>query len=408
VIRAGLAALAGVAALAGLVVPAASAARPEPPQVDARAWTVVEAGEGDMLAGHDASAELSIASATKLMTAYVSMRELRLSKQVTAPPYTAAGPESLLGLEAGERISVRDLIYGLILASANDGAVALAEATSGSVERFVEEMNRTAAALGLADTSYANPIGLDAPDNHSSARDLATLARRLLDKRVFRKVADTESKTIETDRAVHKVETRNELLGEVGWLNGVKTGYTLDAGYVLVGSGTRKGVTVISVVLGAPSEAARDADTLELLRWGFSLFSRHRPVENGKPLARPAVDSGGTLALVPKRDFEVTTRQGERIETRVDAPEEIDGPIRRGERLGEVSVLVDGRLAGRVPLLAAKSAPAASLPEKVEERLGVPIGVVAAAIFAVVILIAAVVIRRARRARSAQGGAARG
>jgi D-alanyl-D-alanine carboxypeptidase (penicillin-binding protein 5/6) len=403
--RVALAALASAGALAGLLAPAAAAAEREPPQVDARAWTVIDAGDGDVLGGHDASAELSIASATKLMTAYVGMRELPLSKKVTAPPYTAVGPESLLGLEAGERISVLDLLYSLILASANDGAVALAEASSGSVDRFVEEMNRTAAGLGLAESSYANPIGLDAPGNHSSARDLATLARRLLESRVFRRIADTESRTIETDRDVHRIETRNELLREVGWIDGIKTGYTLDAGYVLVGSGTRKGVTLISVILGAPNEAARDAGTVELLRWGLSLYRRHHPVSRGEPLARPEIDSGGTLPLAPKRGFAVTTRRGEGIETVVDAPKELDGPIRRGQRLGKVSVLVEGREAGIVPLLAARSAPAASLSQEVEQRLGIPAWVVAAAMVAVVIVIAAVVFRRARRARSARRAA---
>jgi D-alanyl-D-alanine carboxypeptidase (penicillin-binding protein 5/6) len=395
-----LAVLASFAALTGALASGAAAKEPPPPPVDARAWTVVDGEDGEVLGAKDASAELSIASATKLMTAYVSMRELPLSKKVTAPQYTAAGPESLLGLEGGERISVLDLLYGLILASANDGAVALAEATSGSVERFVAEMNRTAAALGLAETSYANPIGLDAPGNHSSARDLATLARRLFESRVFRSIADTESKTIETDRSVHKIETRNELLQEVGWLNGVKTGYTLDAGYVLVGSGTRKGVTLISVVLGAGSEAARDADTVELLRWGFSLYRRHHPVPDGKPVARPEVDSGGTVPLVPKRGLAVTTRRGERIETVIDAPGELDGPIRRGQRLGRVDVLIDGRETATVPLLAASSAPAASLSQEVEERLGIPFGIAVGAIVAVVILIALVLLIRARRARA--------
>jgi D-alanyl-D-alanine carboxypeptidase (penicillin-binding protein 5/6) len=396
--------LASIAAVVALAAPAAvSAATPDPPRVDASAWTVVDADDGDVLGGNNASNELSIASATKLMTAYVAMRELPLSKKVTAPAYTAVGPESLLGLEEGERISVFDLIYGLILASANDGAVALAQATSGSVERFVKEMNRTAAALGLAETSYANPIGLDDPANHSSARDLATLARHLLDQRVFRRVADTEEKSIETARRTYRVETRNELLGEVGWLNGIKTGFTLDANYVLVGSGTRKGATLISVVLGAPSEAIRNAETLEILEWGFSQYRRHQPVSRREPVARPEVDSGGRIALLPKRSFAVSTRKGERIETVVNSPGELDGPIRRGERLGKVSVFVDGRKASVVPLLAAKSAPAATLPQEVEQRLGIPIELAAAAaILAVVILIAMVAIRRARRA---SGGA---
>jgi serine-type D-Ala-D-Ala carboxypeptidase (penicillin-binding protein 5/6) len=395
-----LAPVAVLVALAAVAGPSpASAKVPVPPDVDARAWVLVEADDGDQLTAHDPSAQLPIASTTKLMTAYVSMRELPLSRRVSFPYYVPTGPESLLGLEQGERIRVRDLLYGLILASANDGAVALAQASSGSVEDFVREMNRTAGALGLADTSYANPIGLDAPENYSSAADLAALARRLLDSRMFREIADSESRVIHTDRRTKEIETRNELLNRVGWVNGVKTGFTLDAGYVLVGSGTRKGVTLVSVVLGAPTAAVRDADTLALLDWGFSLYHRERPVRRDRPLARPEVDSGGRIPLVPKRNFEVTLRDGEKVDTAIRAPEELDGPIRRGQRLGRVSVSVEGREAGVVPLVAAASAPAATLPEQLEQRLPVSLPVAIAVLVAVVILIAMLVILRVRRAR---------
>lgn len=267
-------ALAAAALLVALVlaVPAGTAgAAPREPSPEARAWALMDAGSGEVLAAEHPGQRLSIASATKLMTAYVALRKLPLSKRVEAPLYTANPAESVLGLQAGERVSVRDLLYALILASANDGAVAIAEAVSGGVPGFVAEMNRTAQVLGLSDTSFANPIGLDEPGNASSARDLATLTRLLLAEPVFRRIADSERRTIETDRATRTIETRNDLLREVGWVDGVKTGYTLDAGNVLIGSGTRKGVTLIAVVLGAPTEEARDRGALELLRYGFSL-----------------------------------------------------------------------------------------------------------------------------------------
>ena len=219
----------------------------------------------------------AIASTTKLMTAYLALHELPLQERLVAPPYHPLPGESLLGLEADERISVRDLLYGLLLPSGNDAAVALADGVAGSVPAFVEEMNRAASRLGLRDTSYANPIGLDEPGNYSSPRDLAKLTMRLRRQRLFRRIVDTARTTLQTGAHPRTIVNHNELVLKVPWIDGVKTGYTLDAGYVLIGSGTRKGVTLLSVVLGAPSVAARDQDTLSLLRYGFSLYRAPAP-----------------------------------------------------------------------------------------------------------------------------------
>jgi D-alanyl-D-alanine carboxypeptidase len=174
----------GVCLLAALLatalhLPGAAAAAQVPP-VEARAWTLIDARSGDVLTSHAAAERLPIASTTKLMTAYVALQELPLDRIVRAAPYHPIYGESLLGLRVGQRISVRDLLYGLILRSGNDAAHDLALAAAGSLPRFVAEMNRRAAALGLADTHYANPVGLDQRGNFSSARDLATLTRRLL------------------------------------------------------------------------------------------------------------------------------------------------------------------------------------------------------------------------------------
>jgi D-alanyl-D-alanine carboxypeptidase (penicillin-binding protein 5/6) len=160
-----LAALLVAALLAG--APAATA---KPPQLEARAWALIDASSGEMLASHAASSQLPIASTTKLMTAYVALHELPLGKLVRAAPYVPEYGESLLGLRSGQRISVRDLLYGLILRSGNDAAYDLARAAAGSEGRFVGQMNRYAAALGLSDTHYANPIGLDERGTYSRSR----------------------------------------------------------------------------------------------------------------------------------------------------------------------------------------------------------------------------------------------
>ena len=242
------------------VAPAAPAhAKGGGPDLDARAWLLVDATDGTKLASQAPSRPLSIASATKLMTAYLALKELPLDKRLTAPQYNALPAESILGLRAGERVDVRNLLYSLILASANDSAVTLAEGVSGSVPDFVDEMNDTAFRLGLDETSYSNPIGLDDPTNHSSARDLVALAERLMRNKLFRKIADSTSATIQTDQRTIDIPTRNTLLLDDPTATGIKTGHTLDAGYVLVGSATRDDVDLISVVLGAPNEAAAES-----------------------------------------------------------------------------------------------------------------------------------------------------
>src|ERR1700710_614666 len=213
--------LAGLAAvLLLLVLPAASFAKG--PQIEARSWALIDARSGDVLVSPAARRPLSIASTTKLMTAYVVLHELPLNRVVRAAPYEAEYGESLLGLRPGRRISVRDLLYGLILRSGNDAAYDLALAAAGSEQRFVAEMNRYAAALGLADTHYANPIGLDQRGNYSSAADLATLTRHLLALPAFAKIADSRSAVLHSVKPPRRITTINELLRMAPWVTGVK------------------------------------------------------------------------------------------------------------------------------------------------------------------------------------------
>jgi serine-type D-Ala-D-Ala carboxypeptidase (penicillin-binding protein 5/6) len=353
--------------VAGGPVPSAAGA---PPELPARAWVLVDANDGTTLAAQSANTQATVASATKLMTAYAARRDLPLKKRVVAPPYQALAAESLVGLRAGERITVRDLLYGLILASGNDAAVALADAAAGSQERFVAEMNRDAQRLGLGDTSYANPIGLDQPGNYSSARDLVRLATELREDPFFRKLFNTAETTVHSGgRPIH-LTNRNTLVRTVPWVNGVKTGYTLDAGYVLVGSGTRKGVTLVSAVLGAGSESGREAATLQLLEYGFDRYRRAKVLDRGERLASPSVRyQDESVDLVADRELALTLRRDQNVSTEVVAPDEIEGPVDRGERLGEAVIAVDGEPVGRVALVAASAVPAADLGDRVDDAL---------------------------------------
>ncbi|HEY0318694.1 MAG TPA: D-alanyl-D-alanine carboxypeptidase family protein [Solirubrobacterales bacterium] len=399
----------GVALAAALLVGAlllsSAAAAAEKLHVEAKAWTLIDARSGEVVASHAAARHLPIASTTKLMTAYVALKEMPIDKVVRAAPYEAEYGESLLGLRSGQKISVRDLLYGLILRSGNDAAHTLAIAAAGSQERFVRQMNRRAAALGLADTHYANPVGLDQRGNFSSAADLATLTQRLLGIPAFAKIAAARRALLRSVKPPARIATINALLSMAPWVNGVKTGHTFDAGYVLVGSGRRKGVELISVAIGAPTDEARYSDDLELLEYGFSRYERRLPIHSGQDLADPSIRySGGALPLRAARDVAVGVRRGQHIDVEVRAPGEVEGPIGRGTALGRANVFVDGRRAASVPLRAGRSIPAASRFDRARDFVGDNMIPIAIAAF-VILMSAALLYRRpARRERRRGGG----
>ncbi|HVD85798.1 MAG TPA: D-alanyl-D-alanine carboxypeptidase family protein [Solirubrobacterales bacterium] len=383
------------------------AAAASPPRLDAKAWVLIDPRDDSVLAAKAPSKRLPIASTTKLMTAYLALHDLKPNQVVTAPAYRPSNPaEITLGLRAGERIRVRDLLYALLLPSASDAAETLAVAVSGSVPAFVTDMNRTARKLGLSDTSYANPIGLDDPDNYSSAHDLVTLASILMRNRLFARIVNTPSATLESGDHPRTVTSRNTLLGQEPWVDGVKTGHTLGAGYVLVGSGTRGSTTLLSAVLGTSSESARDQSTLELLDYGFSLYHPVEEVSGGEEIASPKLDyRDGHLPLVARQPLTVTVREGQRVSTRVNAPDEISGAVRRGQALGRVTVLVDGKRAAISPLVAAQAVGAATTLDKVLSTAQNPITLIALA--AIVILVGLLLTIRGRRSRKVDNPAPR-
>jgi D-alanyl-D-alanine carboxypeptidase (penicillin-binding protein 5/6) len=386
-------------ALTTILVGLPGSAAAAPPSFDARAWVLIDARDGSVIAGKAANKRLPIASTTKLMTAYLALHELKPNQMVAAPSYQpSASAEIELGLRPGERMRVRDLLYGLLLPSASDAAETLAVGVSGSVPAFVTAMNRAARRLDLRDTSYANPIGLDDPDNYSSPRDLVTLASILLRNRLFARIVDTQSATLHSGDHPRTVISRNTLLGSAPWVNGVKTGHTLGAGYVLVGSGTQHSTTLISAVLGAPSESARDADTLRLLEYGFSLYHPVQPVNRGEEIASSKLDyRSDHLPLIAKRALTVNVRQGQHVTTQVTAPDEVSGAARQGEVLGRVVVSVDGRRAAVSPLVAAHAVGAATTFDKARSTAQKPIVLIA--LVAIVILVGVLLTVRGRGSR---------
>jgi serine-type D-Ala-D-Ala carboxypeptidase (penicillin-binding protein 5/6) len=374
----------------------------EGPHVLAKAWALVDARTGEVLTSHAGNERRLIASTTKLMTAYVAMKDLPLSKIVHAQPFSYELGDSVMGLRPGQRISVHDLLRGLIMLSAGDAAHTLAIEAAGTVKKFVGQMNRYAAAMGLTNTQYENPIGLNSPTNYSSALDLATLTEELLKIPAFAKIADAREATLRSMRPVEHIKSINELLDYAPWVTGVKTGHTWKAGYVMVGSGKKDGVSLIAVDIDAPTDETRFSDAFELLRWGFRQYHRGKVVRQGEEFASPSIRySGGELPLVAGHSLRTALRDGQKVHVEVDAPAEVTGPIRRGARLGTATVTVDGLRAGSVPLVASRRIPAASAFDKARGFVGehpVPLAIAACAILGIAILLGRFV-RRIRRGK---------
>jgi serine-type D-Ala-D-Ala carboxypeptidase (penicillin-binding protein 5/6) len=391
-----LAAAVAALALSLVLAPGARAAAP-PPEISAPSAILVEASTGDVLYERAADRRRAIASTTKLMTALLTMEKARLSEMVPASDYVAAPIESKLSLRPGEELSVADLMRGLMLESANDAAVTLAEHISGSRAAFVRLMNRRARELKLRDTHFENPIGLDAPGNFSSARDLARLALVLRRHSFVRKIADRASATLTTGDRPRTIRNRNTLLARDRRVNGLKTGRTVDAGYVLVGSRRYERITLVSVVLGTQSMATRDADSLALLRWGQDLYHVVVPVSRSTVVAEPEIEyrrgatvpliTSGTVRRAVRADAEITTRD-------VGVPDMVTGPVGRGQRFGHREVLADGERIAAVPIVAQYYVPAADFPQRAKDSFTrLPALILAVAVLGGTVLLA----RRLRR-----------
>lgn len=400
-----LLAVAAVAAVLAGASPAFAAERTSAPATAGTAAVVIDARDGRVLTSEGPDERHPMASTTKLMTALLTIERADPRDVFRAVDYDALPAESRIDLRPGERMRVRDLLTALMLESANDASATLAERVGGSRPAFVRSMNARAKELGLSNTSYANPIGLDDPDNYSSARDLAALARRLMSDRSFRALADRPSATLRSGARPRTLDNRNRLVRRVPFVDGVKTGHTGRAGYVLVGSAAGRGAQVISVVLGEPSEAARDSDSLALLRWGIDQFRRVTAVREGRTLARPAVADydGRRVRLEAAKSVVLTVRRGERLATRVRAPSELTGPLPRGRRVGTAMVVARGRPVRRVALVTAEAVPEAGLIRRIGSRVSLP----ALGVSALVALAAIILVRRRRGGRRPRASAAR-
>jgi serine-type D-Ala-D-Ala carboxypeptidase (penicillin-binding protein 5/6) len=356
VARAAIVALAALCAVAGLAAVRPAGARAAGPALSVRAAVLIEKSTGQRLFGIDPDKRVLIASTTKLMTALLTLEHVHhLNTTFTQANYYAPAADAQIGLVPGERMSVHDLLLALLLPSAADAAEDLAfNLGHGSVARFIGMMNARARQLGLVHTHYATPIGADSPENYSSASDLVKLAGYILEhSHFFARVVALPHAVLHSGNHPRFILNRNDLVGRIPWINGVKTGHTSGAGYVLVGSGTRGGMTLLSAVLGTSSEASRDANTVAILSWGFDHFRLLTPVHAGEVLARPTVrDRPGVHApVIAGTSFSRAVPRSAHVRLRIVVPAQLAGPLERHAVVGRVVVLENGRPVARIPLL---------------------------------------------------------
>ena len=338
------------AAVALLLAGVAGAA---PPPVDAEAFFVQNAATGEVLAARDERARLPVASITKLMTALLAVERGDVDDVVTVTRGAARVGESTINLRPGERVSLGDLIRAALIQSANDAADAIAvHIGGGSMARFVALMNARAGQLGLTDTHFVNPDGLDAPGHVSSARDVTKLARVAMNMPFIRATV----RQVDAVAAGRQLHTWNDLLSTFPRLIGVKTGHTSDAGWSEVAAARGAGVTIYATLLGGETRSGRNSDLAQLLAWGLARYRTVWAIDGTRTYGSVRTSYGKPrVRLVAARPALRVVRLERTLVERIVAPVEVALPVRRGQQLGEVHVLDRGVVVARSPLVAANS-----------------------------------------------------
>ncbi len=348
--------------VAALAWPAWSWAETTPPPVKAKAVVVADSN-GTVLYSLNADKRRAIASITKIMTAILTLEHTRPQRKIQVKGSAPGIGESTFNLQTGERLRVRELLTAALVQSANDAAWALATYVGhGSVKRFVRLMNERAAELGLTNTHYARPDGLDAKGAYSTATDTLAIAREAMKTPLFRKIVRTKAGVV----AGRQLYVWNDLLRTYPGTIGVKTGHTDKAGWSEVAAAKRDGQILYTVVLGSPSRYRRNKDLAALLDWGFTHYARVRVVDPAREYALARVPYSDELVpLFAEHGATAVVRLGHPLVEKVTAPAEIDPPVSFGEAVGEIKVYDGDRLVARRPLIAAQSVPEPRVTTKV-------------------------------------------
>jgi len=331
---------------------------PSPPDLGARGYLLLDHNSGQTLAAKNENQRLDPASITKLMTAYAVFRalgsgQISLNDEVLVSEKAWRTAGSRMFIEVGTRVTVEDLLQGMIVQSGNDASVALAEYLAGTEEVFAQVMNQYAAELGMSNTQYQNSTGLPAENHYTSAADIARLATAII--REFPEYYGWYSQKEFTYNEITQ-RNRNQLLWRDPSVDGMKTGMTDAAGYCLVSSANRDGMRLISVVLGTKSSSARARDSQALLNYGFQFFETRLLYPAGDTVAEARVWKGSheMADLGPQTDLYVTIPRGRygQLEAQVELPDRLVAPVDRSTRLGTVRVNLDEQTVAEANLFA--------------------------------------------------------
>lgn len=348
---------------------------PAPPKIAASGYLLKDFDSGRILAEENADQRLEPASLTKLMTAYVVFQELRdgnirLQDQVLVSKKAWRTPGSRMFIEVGKKVTVEDLLKGMIVQSGNDASVALAEYVAGSEDAFANLMNEKAAQLGMNDTHFVNATGLPDPEHYTTPRDILKVAAATI--RDFPEMYRIYSVKEFTFNKIRQ-RNRNGLLWRDESVDGMKTGHTKAAGYCLVASARRNDMRLLSVVMGTASEDARLDATQALLNYGFRFYQTHRLYGAGEVLSRARVWKGEQekVPLGLEQDLYVTIprRQYKNLEAGMRVDPQLMAPIRKGQILGRVEVSLEGEPVTEVPLVALRAVAEGGLMQNLKDSV---------------------------------------
>lgn len=307
---------------------------------------VLDGTTGRVLFEKDADSRSLIASTTKIMTALVVCEQCNVLDRMRIPKEAVGIEGSSMYLQEGEILTIQELLYGLMLHSGNDAAVALAIYCGGTVEGFAELMNDKARSLGMTGTHFENPNGLDSPQHYSTARDLAVLAAHAMENPVFYKTVSTKTVTVGN----RYLRNHNKLLWLVEGADGVKTGYTKAAGRILVSSATRQGRRLIAVTIHAPGDWQ---DHKLLLEQGFSSYQVQNLVQKGTCLGSVTLIGGmaGEVEILANDDFSYAVASGEKPQIELPGTGFVYAPVVEGADAGFAHVVIDGKSVGTIPVV---------------------------------------------------------
>jgi len=307
---------------------------------------VLDAVSGRAIYEKNPDSHSLIASTTKIMTALVVCEQCNVLDRMRIPKEAVGIEGSSMYLQEGEVLTIQELLYGLMLRSGNDAAVALAIYCGGTVEGFAELMNDKARLLGMTNSHFVNPNGLDAPEHYSTARDLAVLAGYAMENPIFYKTVSAKNVTV----GQRYLTNHNKLLWRLEGADGVKTGYTKAAGRILVSSCTRQGRRLVGVTINAPDDWN---DHTALLEEGFSRYQVERIITEGEVVGTVEIAGGqrGHVQLVAGTDFEYALTCDEEPEIQLPGPGFVYAPVASGADAGCANICINGRQIGKVPLV---------------------------------------------------------